>query len=196
MVDFVADQDDMKRDENQIDSKSKAASCHMVHSTKEKHDEIKDKDTPKEEAVEQTSIEACPIQLRLGKQLLERTTQVEKKSKGKAVEENESTSVQSQQGAKKVVNENSPTKYDVLAHLKKIQAPLSVYDVLRLLQHIREALIKALLDPNEFLNEVHQTETERESAFSPNICTACLATISFTDEDLFWGRRHIADPYL
>ena len=33
------------------------------------------------------------------------------KSKGKAVEENESTSVQSQQGAKKVVNEKSPTKY-------------------------------------------------------------------------------------
>ncbi|KAJ8633140.1 hypothetical protein MRB53_026476 [Persea americana] len=120
MADFVADQDEMKRDENQTISQSKAASCHMVHSTEEEHDEIEEKDTPKEEAVEHTSNEACPIQLRAGKQLPKRTTQVEKKSKGKAVEENESTGEQSQQGAKKVVNEKSPTKYDVLAHLKKI----------------------------------------------------------------------------
>ncbi|KAJ8615256.1 hypothetical protein MRB53_034628 [Persea americana] len=189
MVDFVADQDEMERDENQIDSQSKVASCHMIHSIEEEHDEIKDKDTPKEEAVEQTSNEAYPIQLCSGKQLPERTTEVEKKSKGKAVEENESTSVQSQQGAKKVVNEKSPTKYDVLAHLKNIQAPLSVYDVLRLSQHIRKALIKAFLDPDEFLNEVHQTEIELESAFSPNICAACLATISFMDEDILLGTK-------
>ncbi|KAJ8620127.1 hypothetical protein MRB53_028656 [Persea americana] len=122
---FVADQDEMKRDENQIDSQSKVASCHMVRSIEEEHDETEEKDTPKEEAVEQTSNKACPIQLRSGKQLSERTTQVGKKSKEKAVEGNEFTSVQSQQGAKKVVNEKPPTKYDVLAHLKKIQAPLS-----------------------------------------------------------------------
>ncbi|XXG88329.1 hypothetical protein AAC387_Pa12g0552 [Persea americana] len=132
MVDFIADQDEMKRDENQIDSQSKTASYHMVHSIEEEHDEIEEKDTPKEEAVEQTSNEACPIQLRSRKQLPAGTTQVEKKSKGKTVEENESTSAQSQQGAKKVVNEKSLTKYDVLAHLKKIQAPLSVFNVLRL----------------------------------------------------------------
>ncbi|RWR97187.1 hypothetical protein CKAN_02660400 [Cinnamomum micranthum f. kanehirae] len=156
----------------------------IMMSTEEEHDEIEENDTPKEETVKQTSNESCPIQLRSGKQLPKRTARVEKKSKGKAVEENESTGVQSQQGAKKVVNEKSLTKYDVLAHLKKIQAPLNVYDVLRLSEHIREALIKALLDPDKFLNEIHQTETELENAFSPNICAACLATTSFTDEDL------------
>ena len=43
MVDFIADQDETKRDENQIDSQSKSASCHMVHSTEEEHDEIEEK---------------------------------------------------------------------------------------------------------------------------------------------------------
>ncbi|XXG80032.1 hypothetical protein AAC387_Pa09g0985 [Persea americana] len=161
----------------------------MVRSIEEEHDETEEKDTPKEEAMEQTSNKACPIQLRSGKQLSKRTTQVGKKSKEMAVEGNEFTSVQSQQGVKKVVNEKPPTKYDVLAHLKKIQAPLTVNDVLRLSQHIQKALTKAILDPDEFLNEVHQTETELESAFSPNICATYLTTISLTDEDLLLGTK-------
>ncbi|KAL5988722.1 hypothetical protein ACLOJK_026823 [Asimina triloba] len=53
----------------------------------------------------------------------------------------------------KSVVPSAPTKpagveYDVLGHLKRLPAKLSIYDALQLSQEAREALINALTDEN------------------------------------------------
>lgn len=69
--------------------------------------------------------------------------------------------------------------YNVLAHLKKIPALLSVYDVLTSMPAVREALIKALQNPE--LYRAHLVEV-KEAMY-----TKFAAMVKFTDEDLMLG---------
>lgn len=41
--------------------------------------------------------------------------------------------------------------YNVLAHLRKLPASLSIYDALMMSPELRETLVKALLEPEVFL---------------------------------------------
>ncbi|XP_020410272.1 uncharacterized protein LOC109946528 [Prunus persica] len=78
-------------------------------------------------------------------------------------------------------------KYDILAHLKRIPAPLSVYDALQMSRELREALVMALMNPNLYKScfksaDVHTTETSK-------FCASCLAAITFGEDDLLLGSR-------
>ena len=77
-----------------------------------------------------------------------------------------------------VPHEGEQVKYDVLAHLKKISALLSVYDALRMSSELRKSLIYALSNPEDF----HKDIGEKGSA---NKTTTCLSMITFTDEDMY-----------
>ena len=75
----------------------------------------------------------------------------------------------------------SKVDYNILAHLKKIPALLSVYDALMLSKELREAFIKALHTSETYeahLAEVHITQT---SNFEK------LEQITFTKDDLMLG---------
>jgi len=69
-------------------------------------------------------------------------------------------------------------RYDILAHLKKIQALLSVYDALKISAELRMSLVYA--NPEEFSNEVNQVEMRS----SEPTYAECLALITFTDDYL------------
>lgn len=71
-------------------------------------------------------------------------------------------------------------RYDILAHLKKIQALLSVYDALKISAELRMSLVYALTNPEEFSNEVNQVEMRS----SEPTYAECLALITFTDDYL------------
>ncbi|CAL8087438.1 unnamed protein product [Prunus armeniaca] len=78
-------------------------------------------------------------------------------------------------------------KYDILTHLKRILAPLSVYDALQMSRELREALVMALMSPDLYkscfkLADVHRTETLR-------FCASCLATIYLCDDDFLLGSK-------
>ena len=71
-------------------------------------------------------------------------------------------------------------RYDILAHLKKIPALLSVYDALKMSAELRMCLVYALTSSEEFYNEVNQVEMRSsEPTFSE-----CLALITFMDDYL------------
>lgn len=61
--------------------------------------------------------------------------------------------------------------YNVSAHLKKIPAILSIYDTLQISQELRESLIEALSNHQDYQNDMGLPDR-----------IACLATISFTIE--------------
>ena len=71
-------------------------------------------------------------------------------------------------------------RYDILAHLKKIPALLSVYDALKISAELRMSLVYALTNPEEFSNEVNQVEMRS----SEPTYAECLALITFTDDSL------------
>lgn len=60
----------------------------------------------------------------------------------------------------------------MLAHLKKIYALLSACDALQMSQELTESLIEALLDRQEYPDDM-----------GPPSRVACLPTISFLDEE-------------
>lgn len=62
----------------------------------------------------------------------------------------------------------------MLAHLKKIPALLSVYDALQMSKELRESLIETLSNPQEYQDEMGLPDR-----------LACLATISFTNEEKY-----------
>ncbi|XP_066379775.1 uncharacterized protein [Miscanthus floridulus] len=72
---------------------------------------------------------------------------------------------------------NVSVKYDVISHLKKIPAMLSVYDALCLSSDLRKAFITALSFPEDYRVEVSQAEVKLARAQS----------ITFSDEDLLLG---------
>ncbi|KAI5338765.1 hypothetical protein L3X38_018037 [Prunus dulcis] len=86
-------------------------------------------------------------------------------------------------------------KYDILAHLKRIPAPLSVYDALQMLRELREALVMALMSPDSYkscfkLADVHTTETSK-------LCASCMAAITFGEDDfLLRSKSHNRPLYV
>lgn len=72
-------------------------------------------------------------------------------------------------------------RYDILAHLKKIPALLSVYDALKMSAELRMSLVYALTNPEDFSNEVNQVEmrnSESTYALAPTfIGLACCNDI-------------------
>lgn len=68
-------------------------------------------------------------------------------------------------------------RYDILAHLKKIPALLSVYDALKISAELRMSLVYALTNPEEFSNEVNQVEMRSSEP-------TYAALITFTDDSL------------
>ncbi|TYG73546.1 hypothetical protein ES288_D04G110400v1 [Gossypium darwinii] len=71
-------------------------------------------------------------------------------------------------------------RYDILAHLKKIPALLSVYDTLKMSAKLRMSLVYALTNPDEFSNEVNQVKMRS----SEPTYVECLALITFTEDYL------------
>ncbi|XP_062076034.1 uncharacterized protein LOC133780178 [Humulus lupulus] len=75
-------------------------------------------------------------------------------------------------------NEMTRAKYDILAHLKRIPALLSVYDALQMSREHRNALVVALTSP-EFYTE----KIEPIKPTSLEMHTSCMACITFDDKD-------------
>lgn len=75
-------------------------------------------------------------------------------------------------------NEMTRAKYDILAHLKRIPALLSVYDALQMSPEHRNALVVALTSP-EFYTE----KIEPLKPTSLEMHTSCMACITFDDKD-------------
>ena len=81
---------------------------------------------------------------------------------------------------------NVSVKYDVISHLKKIPAMLSVYDALCLSSDLRNAFITALSFPEDYRVEVSQAEVKLSQTQS----------ITFNDEDLLLGNKKHNRPLL
>ncbi|KAF5932377.1 hypothetical protein HYC85_028548 [Camellia sinensis] len=64
-----------------------------------------------------------------------------------------------------VLLEEEQVKYDVLAHLKKIPALLSVYDALKMSPELRKSLIYALSKPEDFHKEIEGRNQEKTTTF-------------------------------
>jgi len=84
-------------------------------------------------------------------------------------------------------SQSHAVKYDILAHLKRIPAPLSVYDALQMSRELREALVMALISPDVYKPcfksaDVHTAETSK-------FCASCLAAITFGEEDFLLGSK-------
>lgn len=62
----------------------------------------------------------------------------------------------------------------MLAHSTKIAALLSVYDALQMSHELRESLMQALSDPQNY-----------QSKMGPPNQVACLASVSFLDEEKY-----------
>ncbi|CAL2227449.1 unnamed protein product [Prunus armeniaca] len=84
-------------------------------------------------------------------------------------------------GKTKKSSQSHALKYDILAHLKRIPAPLSVYDALQMSRELREALVMALTSPDLYKScfksaDVHTIETSK-------FCASCMAVITFGEDD-------------
>ena len=80
--------------------------------------------------------------------------------------------------------------YNIVAHLKKIPAQLSVINVLMISQELRDTLIHVLQNPEEYqayFAEAHMTEALY--AFGSPV-------INFSEEDLLLGTKSTIDPYM
>ncbi|XP_028062797.1 uncharacterized protein LOC114266101 [Camellia sinensis] len=75
-----------------------------------------------------------------------------------------------------VLLEEEQVKYDVLAHLKKIPALLSVYDAVKMSPELRKSLIYALSKPEDFRKEIEGRNQEK--------ATTCMAMVTFGDKDM------------
>jgi hypothetical protein len=81
---------------------------------------------------------------------------------------------------------NVSVKYDVISHLKKILAMLSMYDALCLSSDLRNAFITALSFPEDYRAEVSQAEVKLPQTQG----------ITFNDEDLLLGNKRHNIPLL
>ena len=121
-------------------------------------------------------LEVDQVHLRSGRQLADPHPPPRKEPKSKDAVPNDSTDP-----ACRV-----PVKYDVIAHLKKIPAMLSVYDALCLSSDMRKALVTALTFPEDYRVEVSQTEVEESEVLN----------MTFTDEDMLLGPKKHNRPLL
>jgi hypothetical protein len=92
---------------------------------------------------------------------------------------------------------NVSVKYDVISHLKKIPAMLSVYDALCLSSELRNAFISALSFPEDYKVEVSQAEIKDKAEVSQaEVKLPQTQSISFSDEDLLLGNKTHNRPLL
>jgi len=77
--------------------------------------------------------------------------------------------------------------YDVIYHLKWIPAPLSVYDALQMSKELWKALMQALMDPDDYKDQVDPIEVDEVLSSPLNWCAACMACITFTNQDMQLG---------
>jgi hypothetical protein len=120
--------------------------------------------------LEEEALDADEVQLRSGHQLPNPYPQ-SKPSKGKDVTPNEKSNHVS----------NVSVKYDVIAHVKKIPAMLSIYDALCLSSYLHKSFITVLSFPKYYRVNVSHTKIK------PNRSDDMI----FNDEDLLLGdRRH------
>ncbi|KAK1616645.1 hypothetical protein QYE76_022162 [Lolium multiflorum] len=125
---------------------------------------------------EEEPLEVDQVHLRSGRQLADPHPPPRKEPKSKDAVPNDSTDP-----ACRV-----PVKYDVIAHLKKIPAMLSVYDALCLSSDMRKALVTALTFPEDYRVEVSQTEVEESEVLN----------MTFTDDDRLLGSKKHNRPLL
>uniref|UniRef100_A0A0E0LC26 Uncharacterized protein n=1 Tax=Oryza punctata TaxID=4537 RepID=A0A0E0LC26_ORYPU len=81
---------------------------------------------------------------------------------------------------------NVSVKYDVISHLKKIPAMLSVYDTLCMSSNLCKAFTTALSFPEGYRVEVSQTEAELTEVLS----------MTFAEEDILLGNKKHNQPLL
>ena len=75
-------------------------------------------------------------------------------------------------------------KYDVLAHLKRIPATMSVYDALKMSRELRGALIEALMSPDMYKEDVAEI-----SVATSECCATCNSCITFGEEEILIGKE-------
>ena len=78
-------------------------------------------------------------------------------------------------------------RYDAISHLKRIPARLSVYDALQMSKELRGALIKALMDPDDYKDQVDPIKVDELLSSPLNQYAVCMTCITFTDEDIQLG---------
>ena len=63
-----------------------------------------------------------------------------------------------------------------------------------MLKELRRALIQALMDPDDYKDQVDPVEVDEVLLSSLNRCAACMACITFSDEDLQLGSANHNRP--
>jgi hypothetical protein len=160
------------------------ASCNMVYSS---HDGVmptlEEMFFPSNEGEVSTSgtkSEECKAVLRSGTYVPER--QAPKDSdKGKDKAQNKGKEVESL-GKNSKKTRSTGEEYNVLAHLCKIPALLSIFDTLMMSQDLREVLIQALQNSEKY--KIYFIEQNMHEALFTAKRAAC---INFTDNDLLIG---------
>ncbi|XP_020685009.1 uncharacterized protein LOC110101440 [Dendrobium catenatum] len=155
--------------------------------------ELSDSDAPPEETQTSTkdqpiktidnasSEEVVQVNLRSGKILPPRLAST---GKEKQITDNPEIANQPQpfQEPELENTEISKVDYNVLAHLRKLPAKLSIYDALVLSKEMREALVKALLDPEICIAQLASTHSDEEALYFKEV-----PGVTFSDEDLLLG---------
>jgi hypothetical protein len=160
------------------------ASCNMVYSSLDEDmptlEEMFFSNDDGEASTSRTKNEECKAVLRSGTYVPER--QAPKDSdKGNDKAQNKGKEVESL-GKSPEKTRSTGEEYNVLAHLRKIPALLSIFDVLMMSQDLREVLIQALQSPEKYKSYfIEQNMQETLVAAKQAAC------INFTDDDLLMG---------
>jgi hypothetical protein len=127
-----------------------------------------------------TKNEECKVVLRSGTYIPERQAPKDS-NKGKDKAQNKGKEIE---GLGKSPKNTQPTgeEYNVLAHLHKIPALLSIFDALMMSQDLREVLIQALQNPEKY-NSYFIEQNTQEALFTAKR----VACINFMDDDLLIG---------
>ena len=126
------------------------------------------------------STEVGEVHLRSGKVLPPRPTP---QDKGKKVVEECVRPPHAVSHAETPVEGHPQVDYNVLAHLRKLPAKLSIYDALVLSKEMRESLVKALVDPEVCLAQLASTDSIDSDAPSVGEDPG----VTFREEDLLLG---------
>ena len=71
-----------------------------------------------------------------------------------------------------------------------------VYDALQMSKELRKALIQALMDPDYYKDQVDPIEVDEVLSSPLTQCAACMACITFTDEDMQLGSTDHNRPFV
>jgi hypothetical protein len=124
--------------------------------------------------------EECKVVLRSGTYVPERQA-LKDSDKGKDKPQNKDKEVEGL-GKNPEKTWSTGEEYNVLAHLRKFPALLSIFDALMMSQDLREVLIQALQNPEKYKSYFIE-QNMQETLFA----TKRAACINFTDDDLLIG---------